>query len=216
MKWYLISYSLPFSTRRTALLVHHCCQFLPRIRPWELHLPSVTTSQNQSFPRFETILSSSPSILPSSFTSVPSFVQTALHHCFVLIASAASCPRSTPCPRLTSSHPSPTNFASMAPPSSIASDETIPQRARSKSDAEIDYSSSKSKFPPFAFIYTMLVMLCGVIRRFRTSRVSLPAHWASLSTTRFPSFLPYPCSCYDASSSRSLRLFWRRELHLPL
>ena len=197
----MISYSLPFSTRRTAVLVHHCCQFLPQIRPWELHLPSVTTSQNQSFPRFETILSSTPSILPSSFTSVPSFVHTALHHCFVLIASAASCP----C--LTSSHPSPTNFASMSPPSSIASDETIPQRARSKSDAEIDYSSSKSKFPPFAFIYTMLVMLCGVIRRFRTSRVSLPVHWASVSTTRFPSFLPYPCSCYDASPSWSPRLF---------
>ncbi|KAG9717097.1 hypothetical protein KCU73_g15460, partial [Aureobasidium melanogenum] len=58
----------------------------------------------------------------------------------------------------------------MAPSSSIASDETIPQRTRSKSDAEIDYSSSKSKFPSSAFIYTMLVMFRALIRRFSTDR----------------------------------------------
>lgn len=166
--------------------------------------PSLSTCQNQFLSRLQTILSSSspsPSSSPSSFTAVPSFVRTALHHCFVLIASTASCLCSS------SSHPLSTNFASMAPSSSIASDETIPQRARSKSDADIDYSSSKGKSPSSAFIYTMLVMFCMVIRRFGTDRVSLPAHWALVSTTRFPSIVALLLLSDDASASWSTRLF---------
>jgi hypothetical protein len=180
------------------------------VGPAERAAPSsalaLSTSQNQSLLRAETILLSSTSVHFSSFASVPSIARTASHHRFVLIASVASCP----C--LPSSHSSLTNFASMAPSPFNNSDEMRFQRTRSKSDADIDYSSQGKSA---AFISIMLVMFHAVIRRALAISSQSPLLWVLVSTTRHASRYP-ALVCLRRVFFMEHALFVIREFHLPL
>jgi hypothetical protein len=166
---------------------------------------ALSTSQNRSLPLFETILLSSTSIHFSSFASVPPIARTASHHRFVLIASVASCP----CPP--SFHPSLTHFASMAPSSFNNSDEMRSQRTRSKSDADIDYSSQGKCA---AFISIMLVMFHAVIRRASDISSQSPLLWVLVSTTRHASRYQ-ALVCLRRVFSMDNALFVIRKFHLP-
>jgi hypothetical protein len=166
--------------------------------------PSLSTAQNQSSLLFETILLSSTSLHLSSIASVLSIAQIATPHRSVLISSVASCP----CPP--SSHSSLTNFASMAPSSSNTGAEMHSQRTRSKSDADIDYSSQGKS----AFISIMLVMFQAVIRRTLDLSSQSPLRWVLISTTRLLSLNPCPC-LLTTRLPRGLRVFVIRKIHLP-
>jgi hypothetical protein len=151
------------------------------------------------------MLLSSTSVHFSFFASVPSIARAASHHRFVLIASVASCP----C--LPSSHSSLTNFASMAPSPFNNSDEMCSQRARSKSDADIDYSSQGKSA---AFISIMLIMFHAVIRRVLAISSQSPLLWVLVSTTRHASRYQ-ALVCLRRVFIMEHALFVIRKFHLP-
>lgn len=153
--------------------------------------PSRRSCQNQFFFLRDTILSTSTSLHLPSFAFRASFARIAAHHRFVLIASAASylC--------LPSSHPSSTNFATMAPSLPNSGGETPSQRTRSKSDTDIDYAPQGMS----AFISTMLVMFFAVIRRAldlasqSTSPLDLGLHHSAFFCLSYDAFLSRRTHC---------------------
>jgi hypothetical protein len=100
----------------------------------------------------------------------------------------------------------------MAPSPFNNSDEMRSQRARSKSDADIDYSSQGKSA---AFISIMLVMFHAVIRCALAISSQSPLLWVLVSTTRHASrYQALVCLRRVFSMEHALFVIW--NFHLPL